>query len=1333
MNKMAIRSLLLLWGMLPASAQVTANEASGITAHGFTANWNAAPGATSYRLDVLSQIGTDIAAWRFDAPNTTLTSGTAANTGKSISAVTYSGSYSYPAGVGSLAVASNGWSEGYNNGYNSLHWLVEVSTVGYSNLKISSVQRSSDLGPRDFKLQYRIGTDGTWTDVAGATVTVANNFTSGVLQNISLPAACNNQSRLFLKWVMTSNQAVSGGSVDWSATSMIDNIVLQAGVETYAPGYENLDVGNTTSHVVTGLTPQTAYYYRVRPVIVGWAPSVSNVVGVTTGSEPVPVAEAATQTGSHGFTANWQAYPGATAYRIDVIERSQPDVASWSFDAASATMTSGLAANAGKTIMATTYSGTAGFVAGASGSAYSSNGWQDGANALNWKVEFSTLGQYGIKVSSVQRSSNDGPRNFKLQYSVTPNVWIDVPGATVVVGNDFTTGRLQEVSLPIDCENRTSVSLRWLSTSNTAVGGGTVNFNGTSAIDDIRIRATADTVLSAYNDLNVGNVTQLPIGCLQPLTTYLFKVRAVTIVGTTGSSNGVSATTLAASAPVSLGASNVGETDFTANWAPYPGATDYKLFVYGSSQSDIACWNFNNQLTTPSSCLTANLAKSVTAVTYSGTAGFSGSTGNYALSYNGWQDGYNNGYSSRHWLVEFSTLGQSNLTVSSVQRSEDNGPRDFKLQYRVGLGNWNDVPGATITVGNNLTSGVLTNIALPSACDNQLSVSLKWVMTSNTSVVGGSIPSTAKSFIDDILIKSQPTTVVPGYNGVLTGNVTSFAVSGLTPSTTYSYKVRALSCTSESADSNLVAAGTNSDAVYWNGLFWSNGSGPTDALSAVINGPYHTGLHGSFSANSLTINSSLTVASGTTLHVKRYIKKNGLLPFIIENNANVVQEENSANSGTATVYRNSAPIKLNDYTYWSSPVSGQKLFAFSPLTLTNRFYVLHEPTNAYKGVFASTASGGLGQSTLTYDFEPARGYMVRAPNTYAATLQIFPGVFNGTLQNGDIHIAVTKMGSGYNMIGNPYPSTVDADAFLAANPGTIYFWAHVDQSSAGGQNYATYTRLGGTAAVTGGLIPNGTIQSGQGFMFHTQNAGTVHFTNAMREGNHDNQFYRSANTGRSRIWLNLTGDMVSCQTLIGYAGDATNGLDTAIDGKFAGGSSSSLSSLIEGQPFAIQGRALPFEATDVVPLRFVAAAAGSFTISIAQADGLFSDGQQVFLKDNVSGTVHDLATPYTFTSETGTFNDRFEVVYQAAPLGVSTPSEQAGILAFERTGSLHVMAPGLEINRISVYDLAGRKVLDYRELSGSELAVPFSVPTALYIVDINTSGNVSVKKKVVKH
>jgi phosphodiesterase/alkaline phosphatase D-like protein len=50
----------------------------------------------------------------------------------------------------------------------------------------------------------------------------------------------------------------------------------------YVPGYQNLDVGNVTSRNVTGLTPNTNYYYRLRAYNGNGTSPNSNVINVKT-------------------------------------------------------------------------------------------------------------------------------------------------------------------------------------------------------------------------------------------------------------------------------------------------------------------------------------------------------------------------------------------------------------------------------------------------------------------------------------------------------------------------------------------------------------------------------------------------------------------------------------------------------------------------------------------------------------------------------------------------------------------------------------------------------------------------------------------------------------------------------------------------------------------------------------------------------------------------------------------------------------------------------------------------------------------------------------------
>ena len=147
-------------------------------------------------------------------------------------------------------------------------------------------------------------------------------------------------------------------------------------------------------------------------------------------------------------------------------------------------------------------------------------GWNDGIDLKCWVVEITTTDYEDLTLSSKQQSggNNPGPRDWKLQYRLPiSSFWTDVPNASFEVQNDWTTGVLDSVELPVECKNQPSFFLRWVMTSNTNSAGNPVEASGIDKIDDIIISGklintaipeTRNTlVLSVYPNPCISQIT----------------------------------------------------------------------------------------------------------------------------------------------------------------------------------------------------------------------------------------------------------------------------------------------------------------------------------------------------------------------------------------------------------------------------------------------------------------------------------------------------------------------------------------------------------------------------------------------------------------------------------------------------------------------------------------------------------------------------------------------------------------------------------------------------------------------------------------------------------
>lgn len=281
----------------------------------------------------------------------------------------------------------------------------------------------------------------------------------------------------------------------------------------YVPGFEARAVSGTEC-TVTGLKPETTYYYKVRATKGDDESAMSEAVEVTTGEATfeytAPVATAATDVTSSSFTANWQLMDGADSYLLNLCTKAkgEPDVVTVDFTGGVKQMPTGWSTNCSMVV------GTAGYYGNA-------------LPSLSMPTDYSYIESAvlpdnvrGLSFWYRERNNPSGD-NYVAISGLVGNKWVAVDtlrlttpasAGTVVSWSDAD----EDSKIPADCK-AVRLTYRLIGT-------------GALVVDDIAV-SYGDNLYSVpvaeWQGRAAGSGTSLAVTGLQPSTTYYYTVNGV--------------------------------------------------------------------------------------------------------------------------------------------------------------------------------------------------------------------------------------------------------------------------------------------------------------------------------------------------------------------------------------------------------------------------------------------------------------------------------------------------------------------------------------------------------------------------------------------------------------------------------------------------------------------------------------------------------------------------------------------------------------------------------------------------------------------------------------
>ena len=597
---------------------------------------------------------------------------------------------------------------------------------------------------------------------------------------------------------------------------------------------------------------------------------------------------------------------------------------------------------------------------------------------------------------------------------------------------------------------------------------------------------------------------------------------------------------------------------------------------------------------------------------------------------------------------------------------------------------------------------------------------------------------------------------------------------------------------------NISCSGNWNDANNWvNGNVWDIHSTPPEC--AIVHLRDNLNVNTNISTVGLIIDNGveLVVNGDSELSNSWYLKLDGKID--LEGESQLVQtiESSLEPNSTGTLEKDQqGTADTFTYNYWSSPVGKRNNTTNNnDFNVTDVFSNVNFLSSGYNGTASPLSiadywiwkfSNKLSDNYASWQhvrqsgtLKVGEGFTMKGPGSGAIS-DDQNYILEGKPNNGDINLTISA-GNDY-LVGNPYPSAIDAQQFILDNgatiagpgstTGTLYFWehwgggSHVANEYQGG--YATYSLAGGVPAAaigttdpdvaSGGTptkIPGRYIPVGQGFFVTAETGGTIKFNNAQRvfqiEDGTNSLFVKTNNSKKTnknetsktadnrfklRIGFNSINQLRR-QLLVTVDKNTSSAIDWGYDSKYIDTQIDDMYWMINNEKFVIQAIDTITENT-IIPLGVHTKTAGINSIVIDTLENA-PDNLNVFLHDKDLGIYHDLkVSGYETNLAAGEHLQRFEITFSKAQTLSNDDIKTAGDIEIFYTNekeSIVINNPKSQyIKNIEMFNILGQALFNLN-VNSSRNRLEYRIPNNIagnYIINIETDLGKIAKKIIIE-